>query len=149
MRRFLLLILALGCRYDLGAVPRPGAAMPEAGDEKPGEPAPAEPGDAGSGVEGGGVEIVGPEVMGSEAMDSGSEAVIDLAPEKLLGNGTACKAGSECASGHCVEGVCCDSACSSAMEKACFSCKVAGKVGQCAGKCVCYSSCGTWSCTAC
>lgn len=42
--------------------------------------------------------------------------------------GTLCSQGGECASGFCVDGVCCESAC----EGACFSCAVSGSEGLCA-----------------
>jgi len=42
-------------------------------------------------------------------------------------NGQACAASTECGSGHCVEGFCCDSACSGT----CKSCGVSGKQGTC------------------
>jgi hypothetical protein len=42
-------------------------------------------------------------------------------------NGQPCYAGPECKSGQCVEGVCCDSACTGA----CRSCALTGSVGKC------------------
>jgi hypothetical protein len=42
-------------------------------------------------------------------------------------NGTACTAASECASGHCVDGVCCEQSC----DGTCFSCNQPGSAGQC------------------
>jgi hypothetical protein len=42
-------------------------------------------------------------------------------------NSTACTSGAECASGFCVDGVCCDSAC----DGACVSCNQEGRVGKC------------------
>ena len=42
--------------------------------------------------------------------------------------GTKCNNGLECASNHCVDGVCCKTAC----DKTCMSCKLAGSVGTCA-----------------
>lgn len=50
------------------------------------------------------------------------------APAPLLANGAACAAGPACASGFCVDGVCCGSACT----ESCSSCKLAGMVGTCA-----------------
>ncbi len=41
--------------------------------------------------------------------------------------GAACAAGAECSSGNCVDGVCCESACSGTCE----SCNLPGKVGRC------------------
>lgn len=42
-------------------------------------------------------------------------------------NGTACTGGAECASGFCVDGMCCDSAC----DGVCASCNQAGRAGKC------------------
>jgi len=42
-------------------------------------------------------------------------------------DGTACMAGSECASGQCVDGVCCNTACTGT----CVACDLPGKVGTC------------------
>ena len=42
-------------------------------------------------------------------------------------NGTVCSSASVCASGFCVDGVCCESKCAGA----CVSCNQAGRVGQC------------------
>ncbi len=42
-------------------------------------------------------------------------------------NGQACTAASVCASGNCVDGVCCDSAC----VGTCASCNLAGRAGKC------------------
>lgn len=93
--------------------------------------------------------------------DFPADLPVDLAPEPpadmsvdapmdaLLGKGASCTVSTQCASGHCVNNVCCTSACNSAMETACSRCDVAGKVGTCELKCVCYSSCGFWSCTQC
>jgi hypothetical protein len=43
------------------------------------------------------------------------------------GNGQACTAGTDCASGNCVDGVCCNSTCTTT----CLACSVAGHVGTC------------------
>lgn len=45
----------------------------------------------------------------------------------LLADGESCNNDSECASDHCVDGLCCDTSC----DKTCESCKVAGSVGSC------------------
>jgi len=42
-------------------------------------------------------------------------------------NGQACSGGSECASGHCVDGVCCNTACTGT----CKACNLAGSEGTC------------------
>ena len=44
-------------------------------------------------------------------------------------NGTACTSGSQCGSGFCADGVCCNNACSGTCE----SCSVMGHVGTCTG----------------
>jgi hypothetical protein len=46
-------------------------------------------------------------------------------------NGTACQAGSQCKSGFCVEGVCCDSACSGICQS-CAAATNGGQDGTCA-----------------
>ena len=43
------------------------------------------------------------------------------------GNGQHCSAGSDCGSGHCVDGVCCASSCSGS----CQACNLPGKLGSC------------------
>ena len=43
------------------------------------------------------------------------------------GDGASCEQASQCASGQCVEGVCCNTAC----EGACEACNLAGSVGTC------------------
>ncbi len=45
----------------------------------------------------------------------------------MSGNGQACTSAAACASGNCVDGVCCDSACTAA----CSSCAIAGRAGKC------------------
>ncbi len=50
--------------------------------------------------------------------------MVDVAASSL---GTACSSGANCASGICVEGVCCDDSCSGQ----CQSCKLVGKIGTC------------------
>ena len=51
-----------------------------------------------------------------------------VAPAIKKGLGLACACGIECGSGFCVDGVCCNLACSGA----CVSCNLAGKMGECA-----------------
>jgi hypothetical protein len=45
----------------------------------------------------------------------------------LFGNGAACTNGTECQTGHCVDGVCCDTACTGV----CVSCNAAATKGTC------------------
>jgi hypothetical protein len=47
----------------------------------------------------------------------------------LKANGNICAAGTECGSGNCVDGYCCDSACNGT----CSSCNQPGKLGTCSG----------------
>src|SRR6185437_9354079 len=49
----------------------------------------------------------------------------------LQGQGSACAAANECASGFCVEGVCCDRACDGACQ-ACTAALTGGANGVCA-----------------
>jgi hypothetical protein len=58
---------------------------------------------------------------GENGVDCGGGGCAGCAP------GTACSAGSHCASGACVSGVCCNQAC----DGVCFSCTLASSVGQC------------------
>ncbi len=65
---------------------------------------------------------------------SGSDAGVDAAGGSAgaagsvgAPDGTACLDSEPCQSGHCVDGVCCDSAC----DAPCESCAVAGKQGTC------------------
>lgn len=45
----------------------------------------------------------------------------------LKSNGASCTSGSECSSGFCVDGVCCNSACT----QSCYSCNQAASLGMC------------------
>jgi len=47
------------------------------------------------------------------------------------GAGTGCTDASECTSGFCVDGVCCDSDCGGAVASDCRACNVAGSIGTC------------------
>jgi hypothetical protein len=60
--------------------------------------------------------------VGSPRCDSGIEIFTEGAP-----NGTTCGNDAACAFGHCVDGVCCDTACT----LQCQACNVAGKIGTC------------------
>jgi hypothetical protein len=78
--------------------------------------------------------VVGSGVSMPVALVAGSavDALVNLAPgaQPDLGgspNGQACSDGTTCASGHCTDGVCCDTACAGVCE----SCKLTGTVGAC------------------
>ncbi len=60
-------------------------------------------------------------VMGANAGTGGSPAPTNVS------NGQACNAAAECASNHCVDGVCCESDCTGA----CTSCALPGTEGLC------------------
>ena len=67
------------------------------------------------------------------ALDKQPDANVDLAmdvPGPLRMNGAACTSATECGSGFCVDGVCCDGAC----QGVCQAC-VSGKTGQGDGQC--------------
>lgn len=61
--------------------------------------------------------------------DAGADASapVDMTPPKLQ-NGQSCTANEQCDSNHCVDGVCCDSACTGQCE----ACNLAGSEGTCA-----------------
>jgi len=68
------------------------------------------------------VATAGTEVPGScpgQACDSSGSCKVK--------NGTACSSASTCASGFCVDGVCCENAC----DGTCVSCNQAGRAGKC------------------
>ena len=68
------------------------------------------------------VATAGTEVPGScpgQACDSSGSCKVK--------NGTACSSASTCASGFCVDGVCCESAC----DGTCVSCNQSGRAGKC------------------
>ncbi|HMY17251.1 MAG TPA: VCBS repeat-containing protein, partial [Polyangium sp.] len=46
-------------------------------------------------------------------------------------NGTSCSSAAECTSGHCIDGVCCNNACTGA----CNACDVPGSIGTCTANC--------------
>ncbi len=48
--------------------------------------------------------------------------------EEKMPDGSACTADASCQSGHCVDGVCCDTAC----DGSCNACNLAGSLGRCA-----------------
>jgi hypothetical protein len=74
-------------------------------------------GSGGSGGTGGGA-------AGSGGLFAGAAGA---AGAPTAGNGNVCTASSQCQSGYCIDGVCCNSACTGA----CRSCAMAGSVGQC------------------
>ncbi len=57
----------------------------------------------------------------------GADGACDGAGTCLSANGTSCTDGSHCASGHCVDDVCCDTACNGL----CLACDAPGSLGTC------------------
>lgn len=64
----------------------------------------------------------------SDGVKNGEETDVDCGGSKCSPCTMPCTNASECASGHCVDGVCCNNDCTAE----CKSCNVAGKVGTCA-----------------
>ena len=62
---------------------------------------------------------------------SGAAACNGMGACGLLGDGTTCTAGSECQSGFCIDGVCCNNACTGSC-RACSAGKTGGVNGVCA-----------------
>jgi hypothetical protein len=64
--------------------------------------------------------------------DGGSTTRVDAQPPspavKLGALGSACSSNAECASDHCTDGVCCDSAC----DQTCYACNLSAAPGHCA-----------------
>src|SRR4051812_44913979 len=60
-------------------------------------------------------------------VDPDSAPAADAASDGGRDNGRRCTSADGCASGHCVEGVCCDTSCTDA----CHSCAVTGRLGTC------------------
>lgn len=58
---------------------------------------------------------------------NGAGGVLTTAELLLQIDGEACQLDAECASGHCIEGVCCDTECAGD----CYTCVLAGNVGTC------------------
>ena len=92
-------------------------------------------GAAGAGGTGTDVRLDAPfDSQGSGGQSDGPPVTGSDAPTDMIGNptpglveGVACRMGSECRSGFCVDGVCCDQACTGT----CLSCAVQGSVGSC------------------
>jgi len=66
----------------------------------------------------------------ANGMQDGDETGVDCGgscPNKCLGS--ACTMGTDCPSGFCADGVCCDTACDASSE--CMACNVPGKEGTC------------------
>ena len=77
------------------------------------------------GVDGSGATVAGGTAPPINLADGKAvDAVLTLA---VNGNGVACMAATDCISGNCVDGVCCDTAC----DGVCESCNQPGLVGQC------------------
>jgi WD40 repeat protein len=86
--------------------------------------------------------------------DASSAAVWDVDIFTEQANGATCTGGGECTSGFCVDGRCCNSACTGA----CQACDVTGSLGTCSGisglprtghpSCAPYVSCVAGSCAA-
>ena len=77
------------------------------------------------GVDGSGATVAGGTAPPVNLADGKAvDAVLTLA---VNGNGVGCMAPTDCISGNCVDGVCCDTAC----DGVCESCSQTGLVGQC------------------
>lgn len=80
--------------------------------------------------------------------DMPPDAPPDAAVDMPLANGAPCATPSQCASGFCANGVCCDTACNDCggMVCTCYACNLSGKIGTCSfactGSATCSSSCG-------
>jgi hypothetical protein len=61
------------------------------------------------------------------AVDAGPAVADAGSAPAVVGAFTRCTKGAECATGHCVDGVCCDVAC----DQACFSCVLPSAPGKC------------------
>ncbi|MGZ3440623.1 MAG: hypothetical protein ACXVDD_13970 [Polyangia bacterium] len=77
------------------------------------------------GIDGSGATIAGGTAPPVDLIDGKAvDAVLTLA---INGNGVVCAADTDCISGHCVDGVCCDTTC----DGVCESCNLPGAVGAC------------------
>jgi hypothetical protein len=78
-----------------------------------------------AGLDAGGTTVAGGTAPSVTIVDGKAvDAVLTLA---VNGNGIACSDASECMSGSCVDGVCCNTAC----DGVCESCGLPGTIGQC------------------
>jgi hypothetical protein len=81
-----------------------------------------------------------PSDAGSDAGDAGSDAIVEAGADAIadapappvpakptVGDVQRCAHDAECGTGHCVEGICCDTAC----EERCHSCALLGTAGKC------------------
>jgi len=73
-----------------------------------------------------------PIIAGTDPDDECANGSCDGAGGCLAINGTSCGSGAECASGQCIEGICCDTGCGSTCES-CLATLTGGVDGQCAG----------------
>ncbi|MBX3227547.1 MAG: hypothetical protein KF837_09545 [Labilithrix sp.] len=68
-----------------------------------------------------------PAIPPAPVADAGNDAPTTPPPAVLTTNGQSCKVGTECQSGQCVDGVCCESACSGTCER----CNLPSLLGKC------------------
>ncbi len=86
----------------------------------------------------------------SDGVKNGTETGVDCGGSCAAcatgqANGTTCTAGTQCTSGNCVDGVCCNTACGAGASD-CQACNLTGTVGTCsfvASTVVCRASTGT------
>lgn len=85
-------------------------------------------------------------IIGADSADGGRGAV--YAFRAGLGAGSACSSGDACVHGHCVDGVCCDTACGGGRTDDCSACSIAaggtvdGTCGPASAAVVCRASRG-------
>ena len=93
------------------------------GPTNPNPPLPIAASDAGAPASGAGTRGGGAPVTGASA---GSDAGMDSGPT-LGALGDSCTAGTDCATGYCVDSVCCDTQC----QGTCYTCAAASSLGTC------------------